>query len=712
MKRPIEPERYEFHAAPYYHFDLARRDFFKTLGGGIVVLFLLEDALAQESGGGRRRGGSGQRRPQELGAWLHIGENGVVTVFTGKAEVGQNIRTSLAQVVAEELCVPVGSIRLTMADTESTPYDAGTFGSRTTPDMAVQLRKVSATAREVLLELAAELWKTDRKSLAAIDGKIVQSDTKQSVGFGELTKGQKLLKSVADSPPTTPAAEWKVAGTTVAKVDGHDFVTGKHQYTTDIRRPGMLHGKVLRAAAFGATLASLEAKDVEAMPGVTVVRDGDFVGVTAPTEHQAGQAIAGIRAEWKTTPQISDSELFEHLKGKPADAPGGDSGASSAGSSQDKAGDHKLQATYSVAYIAHAPLEPRAAVAEWKDDKLTVWTGTQRPFGVRSELAQAFRIPEERVRVIVQDTGSGYGGKHTGEAAVEAARLAKAAGKPVKLVWTREEEFTWAYSRPAGVIDVTASASDDGAITAWELHNYNSGGSGMRGLYDIPNQKAEFHQSRSPLRQGSYRALASTANHFARESHIDDLARAVKVDPLEFRLRNLKDARLRAVLEAAANKFGWGKSKPPRDHGFGVAGGFEKGAYVATCAEVVVDRTSGNVKVIRVVQAFECGAVLNPDHLKNQNEGAIVMGLGGALFEAIRFNGGKILNPRFSRYRVPRFSDAPKIEIVLLDRRDLPSSGAGETPIVGIAPAVGNAIRDAVGVRLRSLPMAPKGVKV
>src|SRR5207249_3728894 len=322
----------------------------------------------------------------------------------------------------------------------------------------------------------------------------VHSDTKQAVSFGELTKGQKLLKSVADNPPTTPAAEWKVAGTPVAKVDGRDFVTGKHQYTTDIRRPGMLHGKVLRPSAFGATLASLEAKDTEAVPGISVVRDGDFVGVTAPTEHLANQALAAIRAEWKTTPQISDSELFEHLKGKSSDSPGrGDSDApnagSDAGSSADKpaTNDHKLQATYTVAYIAHAPLEPRAAVAEWKDDKLTVWTGTQRPFGVRSELAQAFRIPEERIRVIVPDTGSGYGGKHTGEAAVEAARLARAAGKPVKLVWTREEEFTWAYFRPAGVIEITSSVEDDGTITAWEFHNYNSGGSGIRALYHIPN---------------------------------------------------------------------------------------------------------------------------------------------------------------------------------------------------------------------------------
>jgi len=295
---------------------------------------------------------------------------------------------------------------------------------------------------------------------------------------------------------------------------------------------------------------------------------------------------------------------------------------------------------------------------------------------------------------------------------VEAARLARAAQKPVKLVWTREEEFTWAYFRPAGVIEITSSVSNDGTITAWEFHNYNSGGSGIRALYHIPNQKTEFHQAHSPLRQGSYRALASTANHFARESHIDELARLVKLDPLGFRLKNLQDARLRAVLEAAAKTFGWGKNKPSPDHGFGVAGGFEKGAYVATCAEVAVDRVGGTVKVVRVVQAFECGAVLNPDHLKNQNEGAILMGMGGALFEAVRFDNGKILNPRFSRYRVPRFSDSPEIEVVLLDRKDLPSTGAGETPIVGIAPALGNAICDATGVRLRSLPMAPKALKI
>jgi isoquinoline 1-oxidoreductase len=315
------------------------------------------------------------------------------------------------------------------------------------------------------------------------------------------------------------------------------------------------------------------------------------------------------------------------------------------------------------------------------------------------------------VRVIVPDTGSGYGGKHTGECAIEAARLAKAAGKPVKLVWTREEEFHWAYFRPAGVIDIQAGVTKEGAVTAWEFHNYNSGPSGIDTPYDIPNQAIVFHATKSPLRQGSYRGLAATANHFARESHMDDLARAAGQDPLTFRYKNLKDARMRAVLEAAAERFGWGKAKTRPEQGFGLACGFEKGGYVASCAEISVERPSGKVKIERVVTAFECGAIVNPGHLKNQVEGAVVMGIGGALFEGIEFESGKLLNGKLSRYRVPRFSDLPVLETILIDRKDLDSAGAGETPIVGLAPAVGNAIFDASGVRLRALPMAPMGLK-
>ncbi len=708
---PVEPERYEFFAAPRYRFDLDRREFIAALGG-IVVFLTAGEAEAQRPGGGR--GFFGGSLPQEIGVWLHVSEAGEVTVYTGKVELGQNIRTSLSQVVAEELRLPVEAIRLVMADTALVPFDMGTFGSMTTPMMASQLRRVAAGAREVLLDLAAEKLMTRRDSLVVADGKVKSPSAQRSFTFGELTQGKKLAKSVPADVHVTPAAEWKVAGTSVPKVDARELVTGKHRYSSDVKRPGMLYGKVLRPPTLTATLASVDLGPAKAMPGVIAVRDGDFVGVAAPSLPLAEEALAEIRAEWKSDGGASDTDLFEVLR-----KPGGENRGFGGRGNQEQgsveralaAADHKVQVTYTVAYIAHAPLEPRAAVAEWQDGKLTAWTGTQRPFGVRGELASAFGLSSERVHVIVPDTGSGYGGKHTGEAAVEAARLARAAGKPVKVVWTREEEFTWAYLRPAGVIDVTAGVNKDGTLTAWECHNYNSGGSALRTPYDIANVRAAFHPSRSPLRQGSYRALAATANHFARESHIDDLARAVGMEPLEFRLKNLKDRRVSAVLEAAARQFGWGKAKPAAGHGFGIAGGTEKGSYVAACAEVAVDRQAGTVRVVRLVTAFECGAVLNPDHLKNQVEGAAVMGLGGALFEAIHFENGKIANARFSRYRVPRFSDLPALEVVLLDRKDLPSAGAGETPIVAVAPAVGNAIFQATGVRLRSLPMVPHGLK-
>jgi isoquinoline 1-oxidoreductase len=370
-----------------------------------------------------------------------------------------------------------------------------------------------------------------------------------------------------------------------------------------------------------------------------------------------------------------------------------------------------LKRTYTVAYIAHVPLEPRAAVAEWRDGKLTVWTGSQRPFGIRDgDLAEAFRLGPERLRVIVPDTGSAYGGKHTGLAAVEAARLARAVDRPVKMVWTREEEFTWAYFRPAGVIDVASTVRADGTLAAWNFTNYNSGSAGIEPPYHIPDPRTRFQRADSPLPQGSYRSLAAAANHFARESQMDELAGLLKVDPLEFRLRNIRNPRLRAVTEAGARAFGWGSPKAA-GRGCGLAVGLDKGGHVATFVEVAVDAADSRVHAVRVVQAFDCGAVVNPDHLKLQLEGAIVQGLGGALFEAVHFENGRILNPRLSAYRVPRCSDAPRIEIVLVDRRDLPSAGAGETGIVGIAPALGNAIAQATGLRLRSLPMAPDGLR-
>jgi isoquinoline 1-oxidoreductase len=675
---------------------MTRRDFLAALGGGITVLLVEDELFAQESG----RGG-GRQVSQEVSAWLHIGEDGMVTAYTGKVEVGQNARTSLTAAVAEELRVPVASVHFVMGDTDQTPYDGGTVGSQTSPRMFPQIRNAAATAREMLVDLAARKWNVERATVAIANGKVTTGS--HSAGFGELTQGQKLLQTIPSNAAITPPAQWKVAGTSVAKVTGRDIVTGAHKYPYDIARPGMLHAKVLYPPQFGAKLASLDKSAAEAMPGVKVVHEtlaspragfgADVVGVVAPDPDTASKALAALRAEWTPgTAESSSKDVFAYFK-QNASGPATNGGLT----------------TYTIAYIAHVPLEPRAAVAEWSGGKLTVWTGTQRPFGVRSELAEQFKLSEENVRVVMPDTGSGYGGKHNADAAMEAAILAKAVGQPVKRNWTREEEMTWAYYRPGALIEVGGKANPDGTIAAWEHHNYNGGSAALNTPYTVKGAREQVHQTKTPLRQGSYRCLAGTGNNFARECYMDELAHSVNLDPLEFRLKNASnDERLVAVIQAAAEKFGWKNRRKTAGHGFGMSAGFEKGGHVATFAEVGV--TAGAVKVLRVVEAFECGAVINPEHLRNQIEGAVAMGLGGALYERIDFAGGKITTNRLSRYRVPRFADMPAIESVLVDRRDLASAGAGECPIMGVAPAVANAIFDATGQRVRSLPMLPLGV--
>ena len=583
------PSELSQHSVPSLHwFALDRRRFLQIFGGGIAIAAAApRDAFSQESGRARQP----QELPRDLAAWLHIDKDGKVTVFTGKVEMGQNIRTSLAQQVAEELRVGVGSITMVMGDTDLVPWDAGTFGSRTTPTMGPQLRAVAATARETLLSIAASRWQVPRDGLAVGDGKVVDAAWKRSLTYGELTKGEKLVKTLpADlaEAPVTPAAKWKIAGAAAPKVDGRDFVTGAHRYASDMTRPGMLYGKVLRAPRFEATLVSIDPSKAQALRGVRVVRDGDFAGVVAPDAHTAQQAIQALAETAKWTepaeqPPPSSATIFDYFK-KNADA-GGASERSEPRVTGDveqglASADVRLSQTYTVQYIAHAPLETRAAVAEWTStgDKVTVWTGTQRPFAVRDELATAFRMPSERARVIVPDTGSAYGGKHTGDAAVEAARLAKAAGKPVSLRWTRKEEFTWAYFRPAAAINAEASLDGEGNIATWHFVNVNSGNSAVDTPYRSGKSKSEFVQSEPPLRHGSYRALASTANIFARECFMDELAELAGKDPLEFRLAHLGEPRLRAVLEEAAKRFDWprrSKGKKP-NVGVGLACGTEK----------------------------------------------------------------------------------------------------------------------------------------
>lgn len=683
---------------------VTRRSFFRWMGSGVAVALTMNDVFASPF---LDAASDGHVFAEDaIAAWIHINENGLVTVYTGKVEVGQNIRTSLTQIVAEELRVPINAIEMIMGDTSLTPYDRGTFGSLTTPMMSPQLRKAAASLREALTEMAASTWKTSASSLKVKDGKVLHANGK-SIAYHELTKGKKILKPVNDNVTLTPSSQWKVAGTSIGKINGRDFITGKHKYTSDLAIPGMMYGKIVRAPAYGATLVSVDTSKAKAIKGVMVVEEKDFVGVIAPDSQTAESALWEIKTEWKTSPQPSRDNIFNYLKTK-AEAPRSESDKGNVESVFSSSKD-VLSQTFNIDYIAHVPLEPRAAVAQWEGSYLTVWTGTQRPFAVQEQLEELFKIPKNNIRVIMPDTGSGYGGKHTGDAAIEAARLAKATGKPVKMVWTREEEFRWAYFRPAGVIEVKSAVNDAGIITAWEFHNYNSGPAGIRPNYDIENQKVEYHPVDSPLRQGSYRALASTANVFARECQVNDLAYLKKIDPLEFRVKNLKDQRLKNVLEETAKAFGWNKLKP-KDHGYGIACGFEKGGYIATAVEVHV--ISGEVKIQRIVAAFECGKIINPRHLKSQVSGCLLQGLGGALFESVDFKDGKIINPSLANYRVPRFSDVPEMEIILIDRNDIPSTGAGEAPIIALAPAIRQAIFDATGKRLNQLPLIPNGLKI
>jgi len=706
----LEPERYEFRAMPMYQFALGRRDFFKIFGAGLAVFAVARNVSAMQETAPGPHGFHPEELPKEIGAWLHIGEDGSVTGFVGKAEIGQNVRTALAQTIADELGVQFASVRMVLADTALTPFDAGTFGSRTTPTITPQLRKVAAAARDLLVAKAAKQWNVPADKLVAGDGKVSDPASGKSLRYAELARKDIGTQRPPAEDPIKPASQWTVAGKPVPKMDAREFVTGGHRYSTDLRPEGMLYGKILRPPSFGATLISYDDSAAKALKDVVLVRDGDFVGAAAPTVAAAQAALASLRVQWKEVPQISDQEIYSYLKknAQPSKEPrfrqvkgSVDEGLSAA--------THKFDATYTVAYIAHAPLEPRAAVAQWTDGKLTVWMGTQRPFAVRDDLADIFRVPEKNVRVIVPDTGSAYGGKHTSDAGLEAARLARAAGgRPVKLVWTREEEFTWAYFRPAGVIEVKSGIAADGKLTAWEFHNYHSGMSGIDTPYTVANQVTEYHQVPLVLRSGSYRGLAATANHFARETHMDSLANEAGIDPLEFRLKNLSDPRMRAVLETGAKAFGWPRQKTEEGQGFGVAAGSEKGSYVATFAEIFVDRKKNTVTVKKLVEVFECGAIVNPDGLRNQVVGAMIQGLGGALFESIQFEKGRISNAHFSSYRVPRFKDVPEIEAILLDRKDIPSAGAGETPIMAVAPAIGNAFHDATKVRLTKLPLHPE----
>lgn len=683
--------------------SLTRRRVLARLGAGALFIYTAGSVDGDEEK-------NSSRKQVLLRSRLHVSPEGIVTVLTGKVECGQGIRTTLTQVAAEELEVPPASVRLIMGDTALVPDDGGTWGSLTTPETVPVIRQACAAIRELLCRRAAERWQVEPDTLKVLNGSIA--------GQGPLTYSYRDL--AADALFSTALngggrlkepSKWQVCGTPLPNVNGASIVSGSHKYSSDLAYQGMLHGRVLRPLNHRCRLISFDAGRAESLPGVRVVHDGDFLGVTAATPALARQAIELIDAQWTHGTLGEADQLFEDIK-KRAKPPklkefGRYPALLQQGSMSDGMGPHERQfeSSYTIAPIAHVPLEARTAVAQWRGDKLTVQCGTQAPFAVRAEIAKAMAVPLENVRVIVSDTGSAYGAKHNSECELEAARLARDTHQPLRLAWTREEEFTQSYSRPAALMEVRSAVQPDGKILAWEFHNYNGGAASLKPPYEIPNLHAAYHESESPLRQGSYRSLAATGNAFAREMHIDEIAASLGVDPLELRLRNTENARLKAVLELAAEHFGWGKHKSGNGVGYGLACNVEKGGHLALFTELRVDGTA--VKLIRMVASFDAGAVINPDILSNQVEGAIIQGIGGALFEQIKYDEVKILSRHLASYRVPRFSDAPEIEVLLIDRREIPSAGAGESPITTSAPSIGAALFAATGKRVRTLPMLP-----
>ena len=693
-------------------FRMNRRQFLKITGNGIFLYFTIgELPFLQQEVTGRR---APQSLPTDFNAFLKIGEDGRVSCYTGKIEMGQGPVTSLAQMLADELDVPLESVDMVMGDTDLCPWDMGTFGSLTTRRFGPALRTAGAEARRVLLELASENLKAPASHLATEQGEVFDTtDTRRRVSYGHLAQGKRIERHVAQGVTVKKPAEFKIMGRPTLRRDAREKVTGSAQYAGDVQLPGMVYAKLLRPPAHGAKLLDLDLSAAEQVEGVQIIHEGDFVAVLHRYPDVAETALSKIKARFETPrSDIDDSNIFDHLvKVAPEGritAKGGDLEVG------ERASTAILEGTYLDGYVAHAPIEPHTAVVQIEGSRATVWASTQAPFGARDEVAKELGLRVENVRVITPFVGGGFGGKTRNLQAVEAARCAKLSGKPVQVAWSRREEFFFDSFRPAAVVRIKSGITGEGRISFWDYHVYFAGERGAQHFYDIPHHSTAAYNASwvgapgsHPFATGPWRAPGNNTNTFARESHIDMMAAKSGTDPLEFRMHNLADTKMKRVLQAAADKFGWKLSRAPGGRGYGVACGIDAGTYVAACAEVEVDRATGEVAVKRVACSQDMGLCINPEGAALQMEGCITMGLGYALKEHIRFKGGEILETNFNTYEIPRFSWLPKIETVILDDRDTDPQGGGEPAIVVMGAVIANAIHDATGVMLFQMPMTP-----
>jgi isoquinoline 1-oxidoreductase len=719
MNSKLLPATHDFHGVPASA-DLrppSRREFLKQLGTGLVIWIVARDATFAAESEAARPMRARPTVPTDFNAFLRIGEDGRVTCFTGKIEMGQGPVTSLPQMLAEDLDVPVESVDIVMGDTELCPFDQGTWGSLTTRSFGPLWRAAATEARSVLLELGAEALAVPVAQLAVEQGTIfVRSAPERKITYGQLTHGRRIERHLSARPNLKSPAEFKIVGRPLRRRDAREKVTGQTKFTGDLRLPGMLYARILRPPAHGAVLESADLSAARAIAGVQIVQLKDLVAVLHELPDVAEDALDQVRAKFAPSPsKLDDENIFAHLDASTV-AP---RVAASGGSLADgrRLATRTIRSTYLNSYVAHAPMETHTALARIEAGKATVWASTQNPFGAREEIAEALGFPSANVRVITPFVGGAFGGKSANQQAVEAARLAQATGRPVQVMWTREEEFFYDTFRPAATVHVDSGLDADGRVAFWDYEVRFAGDRGAAQFYSFAHHRTSsvgnFNGPAGvhPFAIGAWRAPGCNTNSFARESHIDRLAALAGVDPVAFRLQHLTDARMIRVLKAAAEKFGWQPAKGPSGRGLGVACGTDSGSYVATIAEVAVDRATGAVKVKRVVCAQEMGVIVNPAGATLQMEGCIMMGLGYALTEEVRFSAGAVRDSNFDTYTIPRFSWIPRIDTVLVPADDIPAQGGGEPAIIVMGAVLANAIHDATGARLNQLPMTPARVK-
>jgi nicotinate dehydrogenase subunit B len=705
------------------------------------------------SGSVRAEAAWGSKPTGQLDDWLVIEADGSVTAFSGKVELGTGTRTALAQIVAEELDLPLARVHLVMGDTDSTPNEGYTAGSMTINSSGASLRQAAAEARRAMLEMASSALDATLEELAVSDGMIyVITDPARRITYAKLMGGKAFNREVQEDVPQKPPQEYRIVGTSVPRLDLLSKVSGEPSFIQDIRLPDMLHARLVRPPSVNARLIRMDENSVKDMPGlVKVVQRGNFIGVIAEREEQAINAAKILKVEWEEKPSLPRmQDLYDHLRTiSTLDQPLSDDGNVEAAINQSA---RQLHATYYQPYHAHASIGPSCAVADVRDDQITIWSNTPGPYPLRGALAQLLDVPEEKVRLIHVEGAGSYGQNGTDDATADAAILSQAVGRPVRLQWTREQEFIWEPKAPAMVMEIHAGLDAQGDVAAWDYHAWSpthvsrpriaeqlitaqllSGQAASpprfsfgaernaRTNYSFPNQRVTIHWLEdSPLRGSSFRSLGGAENTFANESFVDEIAAAAHIDPLEYRLRYLSEPRLREVLMAAAEKAGW-QARPspgPRQDGLAQGRGLAFARYendqaiVACVAFVTVDTESGAVRVKRVVVAHDCGLIINPDGVRNQIEGNVIQSLSRALKEEVKFDEWRVTSVDWETYPILKFSEVPDVEIVLINRSDQPALGAGEPAQVTTAAAVANAIFDATGARVRQIPFTPERVKM